>query len=195
MQASPPIRHCLAGRNPVHPSPHPGLRPAPQSRTSASVQSFARIRVETPGCRLSLRAANGIARSPAHPQSPTPVPPSNRPLRHTYNPLFSNAFCVCQIDTVLHYSLRTESRTESKCHRNRQISGTPQRPWHTQNRPEPRVARGKPRSDKANREQLALNSGGGVRAGFKLVLTTDEYCCGLKRDCAGTPLSLHEIGI
>jgi hypothetical protein len=36
-------------------------------------------------------------------QLPTPVSPSNRPLRHTYNPLNSNAFCVCQIDTVLHF--------------------------------------------------------------------------------------------
>jgi hypothetical protein len=28
--------------------------------------------------------------------------------------LFSNTFCVCYIHTVLHYSLRTDSRTESK---------------------------------------------------------------------------------
>ena len=79
-----------------------------------------------------------------------PVPPSNRPFRHTCNPLFSNAFCVCQIDTVLHYFLRTESRTESKRDGSRQICGAPRTSWHTQKRPEPRVAWGKPRNNKAN---------------------------------------------
>ena len=97
---------------------------------------------------------------PLTPHSHAPVPPSNQPFRHTYNPLFSNAFCVCQIDTVLHYYLRTESKTESKRGGNGWIFGMPRTPWHTQNGPEPRVAWGKSRSDKANREQLALNSGG-----------------------------------
>ena len=101
-----------------------------------------------------MTASRFISRSPA------PVPPSNRPFRHTYKPLFSNAFCVCQIDTVLHYSLRTESRSESKRGGIGRNFGTPQTPWHTQNDPEPRVARGKSRNDKANREQLALKSGG-----------------------------------
>ncbi len=36
----------------------------------------------------------------------------------------------------------------------------PQTRWHTQIWPTPRVARGKTRNDKANREQLALKSGG-----------------------------------
>ncbi len=36
----------------------------------------------------------------------------------------------------------------------------PQTRWHTQIWPTPRVARGKARNDKANREQLALKSGG-----------------------------------
>ena len=89
-----------------------------------------------------------------------PVPPSNYIFRRRHNSLFSNAFCVCQIDTVLHYSLRTESKTESKRGEGGEISGDSRAPWHTRNRPEPRVARGKPRNDKANREQLALNSGG-----------------------------------
>ena len=123
--------------------------------------------------------------------SPAPVPPPNHPLRHTYNPLFSNAFCVCQIDAVLHYSLRTESTTESKCRRNRQICRQPQTPWHTQNGPEPRVARRKPRSEKANREKLALKSGGGVRTWFKLALATGEYCCGcLSPVCGNCPFHM-----
>jgi hypothetical protein len=46
------------------------------------------------------------------------------------------------------YLLRTESTTESKRDEIRQICGAPRTPWHTQNRPEPRVARGKSRSDK-----------------------------------------------
>ena len=62
------------------------------------------------------------------PHSPAPVPPSNRPFRHTYNPLFSNAFCVCQMNTVLHYSLRTESKTESKRGGNGQIFGASRTP-------------------------------------------------------------------
>ena len=113
--------------------------------------------------------------------SPTPGPPSNHLFRHTYNPLISNAFCVCQIDTVLHYSLRAERRTELKWRRSGQICRQPQSTWHKQNRPEPRVARGKPRSDKANREQLALNSGGGVRACSKLTLKTGACSCGTMR--------------
>ncbi len=36
----------------------------------------------------------------------------------------------------------------------------PRTRWHTQIWPTPRVARGKARNDKANREQLALKSGG-----------------------------------
>ena len=36
----------------------------------------------------------------------------------------------------------------------------PRTRWHTQILPTPRVARGKTRNDKANREQLALKSGG-----------------------------------
>ncbi len=36
----------------------------------------------------------------------------------------------------------------------------PRTSWHTQIWPTPRVARGKARNDKANREQLALKSGG-----------------------------------
>ena len=36
----------------------------------------------------------------------------------------------------------------------------PRTRWHTQIWPTPRVARGKTRNDKANREQLALKSGG-----------------------------------
>ena len=43
------------------------------------------------------------------------------------------------------------------------------------------MARGKSRSDKANREQLAFKSGGEVRAIFKLILTTGQYCCGAVR--------------
>ena len=46
-------------------------------------------------------------------RSPAPVSPSNCPFQHTYNPLFSNAFCVRQIDTVLQYSLRTENREQN----------------------------------------------------------------------------------
>jgi hypothetical protein len=114
------------------------------------------------GCRDDI-GARVVGFPIPSPHSPAPVPPSNRLFRHTYNPLFSNAFCVCQIDTVLHYSLRTESRKESKRAGNGQICGIHQTPWHTQNRPEPRVTRGKCRNDKANREQLALNSGGAVR--------------------------------
>ena len=36
----------------------------------------------------------------------------------------------------------------------------PRTRWHTQIWPTPRVARGKARNDKANREQLTLKSGG-----------------------------------
>ncbi len=40
----------------------------------------------------------------------------------------------------------------------------PRTRWHTQIWPTPRVARGKTRNDKANREQLALKSGAGDRS-------------------------------
>jgi hypothetical protein len=112
-----------------------------------------------------------VSRPPVRPHSPAPVLPSNRPFRDTYKPLFLNAFCVCQIDTVLHYSLRTansEQRTansEQRTERNRSAVETARfpahhgRPWHTQNRPEPLVEWGKSRNEKTNRAQLALNSG------------------------------------
>ena len=57
---------------------------------------------------------------------------------------------MCQIDTVLHYFLRTESRKESNRHENLGLFRWPGVAWHKQNRPEARVAWGKHRHEKAN---------------------------------------------
>ena len=90
-----------------------------------------------------------------------PVNVKNQSLRHTRKCLAAMAVCVCQLRAVLHYSLRTESRTESNwLGLGRNGHPSPQG-WHTQNGPKVRVARGNATKDKANREQLALKSGGG----------------------------------
>jgi len=50
----------------------------------------------------------------------------------------------------------------------------PRTRWHTQIWPTPRVARGKARNDKANREQLALKSGGVQFTTERLAIGTNE---------------------
>ena len=70
----------------------------------------------------------------------TPVRFENHSLRHTYNSLIRNGFCVCQLRRVLHYFLRTESRMESNRNGMRPILRIATAAWHTQNGPEPRVA-------------------------------------------------------
>ena len=53
-----------------------------------------------------------------------------------------------------------------------------------QNAPEPRVAWGKPRSDKANRQKLALNSGGGVAGEPQQPFSTPVADRALRRELA-----------
>jgi hypothetical protein len=89
-----------------------------------------------------------------------PHPSSNRTARHTHKLLIRNRFCACQIDKVLHYFLRTESRKESNGGETCRFLPVRRATWHTQNGRQPRVAWGSAPKAKANRERLALNSGG-----------------------------------
>ena len=62
----------------------------------------------------------------------------------------------------------------------------PRTRWHTQIWPTPRVARGKARNDKANREQLALKSGGGKR---------NRTCVRFPKRIAIEPASVRVFGL
>lgn len=67
-----------------------------------------------------------------------PTPLSNCLIRHTCKMLIRLEVCVCYGETVREGFERTESNTESNCALFSPMAGGP---WHTQNEPEPRVAR------------------------------------------------------
>ncbi len=109
-----------------------------------------------PRTRAHLHPSNGELAVAAFPPSKlcTPTPTVERSSA-------AQAQLVAS-EPVLRVPSRQGRRAESSetAATRRRYLGSLSVAWHTQSRPEPRVARGKPRNDKANRERLALNSGG-----------------------------------
>ena len=91
---------------------------------------------------------------------PPSLPPSNVPQWHTHNALHLTS-SACAGSTRFSNIFREQRAEKGRTPAERGgYARSAFSAWHAQNGPGPRVARGKPRNDKANRERLALNSGG-----------------------------------